>query len=72
MVYLNLKRAAVLMTALLLGASGAWAASPSNIVVIGATAQSAPEIIKQALAQGRKVTALRAAPKRLQAQVKRT
>ncbi len=62
MVYLNLKRAAVLMTALLLGASGAWAASPSNIVVIGATAQSAPEIIKQALAQGRKVTALARRP----------
>jgi uncharacterized protein YbjT (DUF2867 family) len=62
MVNLNLKRAAILMTALLLGAPGTWAASQSNIVVIGATAQSAPEIIKQALAQGRKVTALARRP----------
>jgi uncharacterized protein YbjT (DUF2867 family) len=50
--------------ALMLAAPGTSAATlkNKNIVVIGATAQSAPEIIKQALAQGRKVTALARRP----------
>jgi putative NADH-flavin reductase len=46
--------------ALLAGPS--FSATLNNIVVIGATAQSAPEIIKQGLAQGRKVTALARRP----------
>jgi uncharacterized protein YbjT (DUF2867 family) len=37
-------------------------AAQQNIVVMGATAQSAPEIIRQALEQGRKVTALARRP----------
>jgi uncharacterized protein YbjT (DUF2867 family) len=45
-----------------LAAPPAGAAAPRRIVVIGATAQSAPEIIRQALAQGRKVTALARRP----------
>ena len=46
----------------------AFSATPKNIVVIGATAQSAPEIIKQGLAQGRKVTALARRPEAVGAQ----
>lgn len=49
-----------------LAGSAAHAATPSNIVVIGATAQSAPEIIKQALDQGRKVTAFARRPEAVQ------
>lgn len=49
-------------TALMLTLQTGFAASPKNIVLMGATAQSAPEIIKQALAQGRTVTALARRP----------
>ena len=51
-----------LASALILATPLAFAASQKNIVVIGATAQSAPEIIKQALEQGRKVIALARRP----------
>ena len=39
--------------------------SPRPILVIGATARSAPELLKQALAQGRRVTALARSPEKI-------
>ena len=39
--------------------------SPRPILVIGATARSAPELLQQALAQGRRVTALARSPDRI-------
>jgi nucleoside-diphosphate-sugar epimerase len=57
------RRAALISaTALAVTRQNAFGATLKNIVVIGATAQSAPEIIKQGLAQGRKVTALARRP----------
>ncbi|MDX2145263.1 MAG: NAD(P)H-binding protein [Rhodospirillaceae bacterium] len=53
-------------SALAMAGGPSHAANPSNIIVIGATAQSAPEIIKQALEQGRKVTALARRPEAVQ------
>jgi nucleoside-diphosphate-sugar epimerase len=44
------------------GGAAAAATQPLPIVVIGATAQSAPEILRQALAQGRRVTAIARRP----------
>jgi uncharacterized protein YbjT (DUF2867 family) len=56
-------RRAVLASAIALSfVSFAATAAQQNIVLIGATAQSAPEIIRQALEQGRKVTALARRP----------
>jgi uncharacterized protein YbjT (DUF2867 family) len=56
-------RRTVLASAIALSfVSFAATAAQQNIVVIGATAQSAPEIIRQALEQGRKVTALARRP----------
>jgi putative NADH-flavin reductase len=39
--------------------------SPRPILVIGATARSGPELLKQALAQGRRVTALARSPEKI-------
>ena len=41
------------------------ASSPRPILVIGATARSAPELLQQALAQGRRVTALARRPEKI-------
>ncbi len=41
------------------------ASSPRSILVIGATARSAPELLERALAQGRRVTALARSPERI-------
>ncbi len=56
------RAALVSATALAVTSRASFGATLKNIVVIGATAQSAPEIIKQGLAQGRKVTALARRP----------
>jgi uncharacterized protein YbjT (DUF2867 family) len=59
----TINRRAVLASAIALSfVSFAATAAPQNIVLMGATAQSAPEIIRQALEQGRKVTALARRP----------
>lgn len=46
---------------------GRSAVGPVPILVIAATARSAPEILSQALAQGRKVTALARSPEKVEA-----
>jgi uncharacterized protein YbjT (DUF2867 family) len=59
----TINRRAVLASAIALSfVSFAATAAQQNIVLMGATAQSAPEIIRQALEQGRKVTALARRP----------
>ena len=63
------RRSALATTgALALVSRFAYAATPKNIVVIGATAQSAPEIIRLGLEQGRKVTALARRPEAITTQ----
>ncbi|MBL8630075.1 MAG: NAD(P)H-binding protein [Rhodospirillaceae bacterium] len=62
MSHITRRSALITASALPLAARAAWSAAPKNIVLIGATAQSAPEVIKQALEQGRKVTALARRP----------
>jgi putative NADH-flavin reductase len=57
-----LSRRNVMIGAAALGAGPALAAERRPILVIGATARSAPEILRQGLAQGRVVTALARRP----------
>jgi uncharacterized protein YbjT (DUF2867 family) len=56
------RRRSILLGLAIASAPHAAKAAGRDIVVLGATAQSAPEIIKQGLAQGRKVTALARRP----------